>query len=149
MFVEAFEKKYGYKPEWGAENAYMEFALWAEAVENAGTLLSARRDQVLRDGRKLQSMVGEVYFRKEDHQLRAPGGHREGQGAEGHEEQGGLLGGGRGRARRRPDAEAGRVRLQARRLHLRVCGPWRRGLEHLPAAHVSGDWRATRNALPS
>ena len=23
MFVEAFEKKYGYKPEWGAENAYM------------------------------------------------------------------------------------------------------------------------------
>ena len=26
MFVEAFEKKYGYKPEWGAENAYMQFA---------------------------------------------------------------------------------------------------------------------------
>ena len=37
MFVDEFEKKYGYKPEWGAENAYMEFALWAEAVENAGT----------------------------------------------------------------------------------------------------------------
>ena len=37
MFVEAFEKKYGYKPEWGANNAYMSFALWAEAVENAGT----------------------------------------------------------------------------------------------------------------
>src|SRR5215475_5124121 len=35
MFVEAFDKKYGYKPEWGANNAYMEFALWAEAVENA------------------------------------------------------------------------------------------------------------------
>ena len=48
MFVEEFEKKFGYKPEWGAENAYMEFALWAEAVENAGTLLSARRDQVVR-----------------------------------------------------------------------------------------------------
>ena len=29
MFVEAFEKKFGYKPEWGANNAYMEFALWA------------------------------------------------------------------------------------------------------------------------
>ncbi len=37
MFVEAFEKKYGYKPEWGANNAYMEFALWADAVERAGT----------------------------------------------------------------------------------------------------------------
>ena len=24
MFNEAFEKKYGYKPEWGAENAYMQ-----------------------------------------------------------------------------------------------------------------------------
>src|ERR1043165_884757 len=34
-FVQEFEKKYGYKPEWGANNAYMEFALWAEAVENA------------------------------------------------------------------------------------------------------------------
>src|SRR3954469_25817142 len=37
MFVETFEKKFGYKPEWGANNAYMSFALWAEAVENAGT----------------------------------------------------------------------------------------------------------------
>ena len=37
MFVEAFEKKYGYKPEWGANNAYMQFALWADAVERAGT----------------------------------------------------------------------------------------------------------------
>ena len=26
MFVEAFDKKYGYKPEWGANNAYMSFA---------------------------------------------------------------------------------------------------------------------------
>ena len=26
MFVEAFRKKYGYNPEWGAENAYMSFA---------------------------------------------------------------------------------------------------------------------------
>ena len=54
MFVEAFEKKYGYKPEWGANNAYMEFALWADAVENAGTLLSAGRHQVLR-GRRARS----------------------------------------------------------------------------------------------
>ncbi len=37
MFVETFEKKYGYKPEWGAENSYMQFALWADAVERAGS----------------------------------------------------------------------------------------------------------------
>src|SRR6516225_6998963 len=37
MFVDEFEKKYGYNPEWGANNAYMSFAMWADAVENAGT----------------------------------------------------------------------------------------------------------------
>ena len=44
-------------------------------------------------GEKFDSTVGEVYFRKEDHQLVRPVDHRQGQGAEGHEEQGGLLGG--------------------------------------------------------
>ena len=37
MFNEAFEKKYGYKPEWGAENAYISFAHWARMVEEAGS----------------------------------------------------------------------------------------------------------------
>ena len=36
-FVDGFSKKYGYRPEWGAENAYMQFALWADAVERADT----------------------------------------------------------------------------------------------------------------
>ncbi|HUB95165.1 MAG TPA: substrate-binding protein, partial [Stellaceae bacterium] len=36
MFNDAFSNKYGYRPEWGAENAYMQFALWADAVERAG-----------------------------------------------------------------------------------------------------------------
>ena len=34
MFIAAFEKKYGYKPEWGAENAYIVPAsgrAWSEA----------------------------------------------------------------------------------------------------------------------
>ena len=31
-FVAAFEKKYGYKPEWGANSAYMQVAMWADAV---------------------------------------------------------------------------------------------------------------------
>jgi branched-chain amino acid transport system substrate-binding protein len=72
MFVEAFEKKFGYKPEWGANNAYMSFALWAEAVENAGTFYPPDVIKSFEAGRKIQSTVGEVYFRKEDHQLVRP-----------------------------------------------------------------------------
>jgi branched-chain amino acid transport system substrate-binding protein len=72
MFVEAFEKKYGYKPEWGANNAYMQFAMWAEAVENAGSFYPPDVIKSYEAGRKLQSTVGEVYFRKEDHQLVRP-----------------------------------------------------------------------------
>ena len=49
---------------------------------------------------------------------RPSGRHRQGQGAEGHEEQGGLLGGRGGRAGRAVDAEARRLRLQSRRLQL-------------------------------
>ncbi len=72
MFVEAFEKKYGYKPEWGANNAYMSFALWAEAVENAGTFYPPSVIKSFEAGRKIQSTVGEVYFRAADHQLVRP-----------------------------------------------------------------------------
>lgn len=72
MFVQAFEKKYGYKPEWGAENAYMQFALWAEAVENAGSFYPPDVIKSYEAGRKVQSLVGEVYWRAEDHSLVRP-----------------------------------------------------------------------------
>lgn len=72
MFVETFEKKFGYKPEWGAENAYMEFALWAEAVENAGTFYPPDVIKSYESPRKLNSMVGEVQWRAADHQLIRP-----------------------------------------------------------------------------
>jgi branched-chain amino acid transport system substrate-binding protein len=72
MFVEAFDKKYGYKPEWGANNAYMEFALWADAVEYAGTFYPPDVIKSYESGRKINSTVGEVWFRKEDHQLVRP-----------------------------------------------------------------------------
>jgi ABC-type branched-subunit amino acid transport system substrate-binding protein len=72
MFVDAFEQKYGYKPEWGANNAYMSFALWAEAVENAGTFYPPDVIKSFEAGRKINSTVGEVHFRKEDHQLVRP-----------------------------------------------------------------------------
>ncbi len=72
MFVAEFEKKFGYKPEWGAENAYMEFALWAEAVENAGTFYPPDVIKSYESPRKLNSMVGEVQWRAADHQLVRP-----------------------------------------------------------------------------
>jgi len=72
MFVSEFEKKYGYKPEWGAENAYMEFALWAEAVEHAGTFYPPDVIKSYESPRKLNSMVGEVEWRAADHQLVRP-----------------------------------------------------------------------------
>src|SRR5262249_1860871 len=37
MFVDAFYKKYNYRPEGGANNAYMSFAIWARMVSEAGT----------------------------------------------------------------------------------------------------------------
>jgi len=72
MFVEEFDKKYGYKPEWGAENAYMEFALWAEAVEHAGTFYPPDVIKSYESPRKLNSFVGEVQWRAADHQLIRP-----------------------------------------------------------------------------
>jgi ABC-type branched-subunit amino acid transport system substrate-binding protein len=72
MFVAEFEKKFGYKPEWGAENAYMEFALWAEAVEHAGSFYPPDVIKSYESPRKLQSFVGEVNWRAEDHQLVRP-----------------------------------------------------------------------------
>ena len=72
MFVGEFEKKFGYKPEWGAENAYMEFALWAEAVEHAGTFYPPDVIKAYESPRKLNSMVGEVQWRAADHQLIRP-----------------------------------------------------------------------------
>ncbi len=72
MFVEAFDKKYGYKPEWGANNAYMQFAMWADAVEHAGNFYPPDVIKSYEQGRKIQSTVGEVYFRPEDHQLVRP-----------------------------------------------------------------------------
>ena len=92
--------------------------MWARMVEKAGSFYPPDVIKSYEKGANIQSLVGDVHYRKEDHQLRPPGHHRQGQDAEGHEEQGGLLGRRRGRPRRGADAEAGRLRLQARRLHL-------------------------------
>jgi branched-chain amino acid transport system substrate-binding protein len=72
MFVEAFDKKYGYKPEWGAENAYMQLAIWARMVEEAGSFYPPDVIRTYEKGETFPSMVGDVHFRPEDHQLVRP-----------------------------------------------------------------------------
>ena len=72
MFVEAFDKKYGYKPEWGANNGYMQFAIWARMVSEAGTFYPPDVIKTYEKGETFDSTVGQVHFRPEDHQLVRP-----------------------------------------------------------------------------
>jgi branched-chain amino acid transport system substrate-binding protein len=72
LFVEAFDKKYGYKPDWGANNAYMSFAIWARMVSEAGSFYPPDIIRQYEKGETFDSTVGEVHFRKEDHQLVRP-----------------------------------------------------------------------------
>jgi len=72
MFVDAFYKKYNYRPEWGAENAYMSFAIWARMVEEAGTFHPPEVIKTYEKGETFPSFVGDVHFRGADHQLVRP-----------------------------------------------------------------------------
>jgi branched-chain amino acid transport system substrate-binding protein len=72
MFVDEFNKKYGYRPEWGAENAYMSFAIWARMVEEAGTFYPPEVIKTYEKGETFPSFVGDVHFRAADHQLVRP-----------------------------------------------------------------------------
>ncbi len=71
-FVDAFYKKYGYRPEWGADNSYMQFAMWADACERAGTFYPPDVIKAYEAGQHINSTVGDVYFRAADHQLVRP-----------------------------------------------------------------------------
>jgi branched-chain amino acid transport system substrate-binding protein len=72
MFVEKFQAKYGYRPEWGAENSYASVGLWADGVERAGTFYPPAVIKALEAGNHNDSLVGNVYFRAADHQLVRP-----------------------------------------------------------------------------
>ena len=72
VFVTAFNEKYGYYPEWGAENAYMQFAIWARMVSEAGSFYPPDVIKQYEKGDTFPSMVGDVHFRAEDHQLVRP-----------------------------------------------------------------------------
>ena len=72
MFVDAFQKKYDYRPEWGAENAYMQFAIWGRMVSEAGSFYPPDVIKQYEKGETFPSLVGDVRFRPEDHQLIRP-----------------------------------------------------------------------------
>ena len=73
QFVDKFEAKYGAKPEWGAEAGYMQIALWADAVETAGTFYPPEIIKAYESGKKYaDSLVGPVSWRAADHQLIRP-----------------------------------------------------------------------------
>jgi branched-chain amino acid transport system substrate-binding protein len=72
MFNEAFEKKYGYKPEWGAENAYVSFAHWARMVTDAGSFYPPDVIKQYEKGETIPSLIGDVHYRPQDHQCVRP-----------------------------------------------------------------------------
>src|SRR5215475_1269348 len=72
MFVEAFDKKYGGKPDWGANNAYMQLAIWARTCEEAGSFYPPDVIKAYEKGETFPSTVGDVHFRAADHQLVRP-----------------------------------------------------------------------------
>jgi ABC-type branched-subunit amino acid transport system substrate-binding protein len=72
MFVEAFDKKYGYKPEWGAANAYVSFAHWARMVSEVGSFYPPDVIKHYEKGETIPSLVGDVHYRPEDHQCVRP-----------------------------------------------------------------------------
>lgn len=68
-FVTQFEKKFGYKPEWGAETSYLQTVMYAEACERAGTFRPEEVIKAYEAGKELNTMVGKVRMRGADHQL--------------------------------------------------------------------------------
>jgi ABC-type branched-subunit amino acid transport system substrate-binding protein len=72
MFVESVFKKYGYHPEWGAENSYVSFAHWARVVTQAGTFYPPDVIKTWEKGETMPSLLGDVHYRPEDHQCIRP-----------------------------------------------------------------------------
>ncbi len=72
MFVDSFNKEYGYKPEWGAHTAYLQTVLYAEAVERAGTFRPVEVIKAYEAEQPIDTTIGKVHWRASDHQLVRP-----------------------------------------------------------------------------
>jgi ABC-type branched-subunit amino acid transport system substrate-binding protein len=71
-FVADFEKANGYKPRWGASEAYIQMLVWADAVTRAGTFYPVDVIKALESGHKVDSIYGKVWYRAGDHQMVRP-----------------------------------------------------------------------------
>jgi len=72
FFVEDFEKKNHYKPDWGASEVYIQLMVWADAVSRAGSFYPIDVIKALESGEKVPSIYGDVYYRAGDHQMVRP-----------------------------------------------------------------------------
>lgn len=72
QFNDAFKAKYNSYPEWGANCGYMQLAMWADAIERAKSFYPPDVIKAYEAGYTVQSTVGPVHFRPEDHQLVRP-----------------------------------------------------------------------------
>ncbi|HEY3917071.1 MAG TPA: ABC transporter substrate-binding protein [Stellaceae bacterium] len=68
IFVDTFHEKFNYRPSWPAHIAYTQMMVWADAVTRAGSFDPVKVIAELEAGHKLQMPLGEVWYRKEDHQ---------------------------------------------------------------------------------
>jgi branched-chain amino acid transport system substrate-binding protein len=71
-FVEDFQKKYHYKPRWGASEVYVQMIVWADAVSRAGTFYPVAVINALESGHKVDTIYGQVWYRAGDHQMVRP-----------------------------------------------------------------------------
>ncbi|MGH6989974.1 MAG: ABC transporter substrate-binding protein [Stellaceae bacterium] len=71
-FVTEFEKKYHYKPRWGASEIYLQLIVWADAVARAGTFYPVAVIKALEAEHKIDTIYGEVWYRAGDHQMVRP-----------------------------------------------------------------------------
>ena len=69
IFVDTFEAKYHYKPEWSAQIGYSQMIIWADAVERAKTFYPPAVIKALEAGHKLALPIGTGYYRACDHQM--------------------------------------------------------------------------------
>lgn len=72
FFVDEFEKRYNYKPRWSAHEGYQQVILWAIAVERAKTFYPPKVIKALESGKRIETEIGRVHYRAEDHQLVRP-----------------------------------------------------------------------------
>jgi branched-chain amino acid transport system substrate-binding protein len=71
-FVETFQKRYQYIPEWCAHVGYLQTMIWAAAVEKAKSFYPVDVIKTLERGKWTDTTLGTVHYDAETHQLVRP-----------------------------------------------------------------------------